>query len=70
MSGRSASTSTTTQSPSLGLSDLREWLESLGLTLLPEQDTPVKEQLRDGILLCQLVNKIRPGSVETVSKLL
>ncbi|XP_064394125.1 rho guanine nucleotide exchange factor 7-like isoform X2 [Halichondria panicea] len=62
MSGRSASTST----PSLGLSELREWLETLGLSLVPEEDTPVKEQLRDGVLLCQLVNKLRPGSVETI----
>lgn len=66
MSGRSASTST----PSLGLSELREWLETLGLSLVPEEDTPVKEQLRDGVLLCQLVNKLRPGSVETVSNCL
>lgn len=60
----SASGSTST----LSLSDLREWLEALGLTLAPEDDTPLKEQLRDGILLCHLVNKIRPGSVESVSR--
>ncbi len=63
MSGKSASTSTA----SLSLSELRAWLEALGVSLLPEEDTPVKEQLRDGVLLCQLVNKIRPGSVDTVS---
>ncbi len=61
---KSASASTVAN---LSLPELREWLEGLGISLLPEEDTPVREQLRDGILLCQLVNKIRPGSVDTVS---
>ena len=53
--------------PTLGLNEIREWMEHLGLSVQPEQHRPFKEQLRDGILLCQLVNKIRPGSVEQVS---
>lgn len=53
----------------LGLTDVQEWLESLGLSLETEEEKPIQDQLRDGILLCQLVNKIKPGSVENVSVL-
>ena len=49
------------------VNDLREWLEALGLSLENEEVCPLLEQLRDGALLCQLVNRIRPGSVENVS---
>jgi hypothetical protein len=50
------------------LTDLREWLQALGLEVEPAEDEgAVAEQLRDGVLLCHLVNKIRPGSVELVS---
>ena len=49
------------------VNDLREWLEALGLPLETEEVRPLCEQLRDGALLCQLVNRIRPGSVEIVS---
>jgi len=59
--------SNTAPAVSLGLSELRDWLVELGLSLQPEAELPVREQLRDGVLLCQLVNKLKPGSVETVS---
>ena len=49
------------------VNDVREWLEALGLPLETEEVRPLAEQLRDGGLLCQLVNRIRPGSVENVS---
>ena len=45
--------------------DLHEWITTLGLSLDPEDS--LQEQLRDGILLCQLVNRIKPGSVDNVS---
>ena len=51
----------------LGLGEFREWLESLGLPLEVEEENPLQRQLGDGVLLCQLVNKIKPGSVENVS---
>lgn len=49
--------------------DFREWLESLGLTIPGEgrEDQPFRDLIKDGVLLCQLVNKIRPGSVDIVS---
>ena len=50
------------------VNDVREWLEALGLPIETEEARPLTEQLRDGALLCQLVNRIRPGSVENVSK--
>lgn len=53
----------------LGLEELEQWLEGLGLFQSGEgeKDTPIQERLKDGILLCQLANLIRPGSVEEVS---
>ena len=49
--------------------DLQEWVEALGLPLEPaEDDRALRNQLRDGIFLCQLVNRIKPGSVENVSE--
>lgn len=51
----------------LDVRDLREWLEALGLTVEAEEERPLREQISDGVLLCQLVNRIKPGSVETVS---
>ena len=51
-----------------GFEELGEWLQYLGLLPAGEDtaDTPVQEKLKDGILLCQLVNKIKPGSIEDV----
>ena len=51
----------------LGLGEFREWLESLGLSLEAEEENPLQRQLGDGVLLCQLINKIKAGSVENVS---
>ena len=56
----------------LGLEELEQWLESLGLlqgggTLETEAAVPLQERLKDGVAFCQLVNVIRPGSVEEVS---
>ena len=59
-----------TKGAQLGEGDVRDWLEQLSLLPSPsseEASVPVRELIRDGVLLCQLVNKIRPGSVDTVS---
>lgn len=65
----------------VGLPELKEWFVYLGLLDSSEQVGGVgdgneegggeafQNNLRDGIILCQLVNKIRPGSVDNVSKL-
>lgn len=51
-----------------GLEELVEWLEGLGLApAAGDQDLPLQKRLRDGIFLCQLVNRVRPGAVEEVS---
>ena len=52
---------------SLTLGDLQEWFVSVGLGVgAEEEEGAVAEQLRDGVLLCQLVNKIKSNSVEVV----
>lgn len=59
-----------TKGHQLGEGDVRNWLEQLSLLPSPsgeEASLPVRKLIRDGVLLCQLVNKIRPGSVDTVS---
>lgn len=53
----------------LGPEELEEWLSGLGV--LPplaegDKDTSIQERLRDGIALCQLVNRVKPGSVDGV----
>ena len=53
----------------LGPEELEEWL--LGLSVLPpsqggEGDGTIRERLRDGVALCQLMNKLKPGSVDEV----
>ena len=52
---------------SVSLADLQEWFLAMGVEMGAEEETAIAERLRDGVLLCQLVNKIRPGSVELVS---
>ena len=52
---------------SLTLGDLQEWLLAMGLEVEGVDEATVADQLRDGVLLCQLVNKIKPSSVEVVS---
>lgn len=51
---------------SISLQDLQEWLGALGLEVEPEDERPLPDQLRDGVVLCQLVNRIKPNSVEVV----
>ena len=71
----------------VGLPELSEWLESLGLLDVGEPgdaggganggsnsggnsgEEEFRNKLRDGIALCQLVNKVRPGYVDNVRKL-
>lgn len=52
----------------IGLEELAEWLESLGLVPADGEssDRPIQKRLKDGILLCQLINRIKPGSVDEV----
>ena len=53
----------------LGAEELEEWLLYLGvLPPLPEGQgkESMRERLKDGIALCQLMNKVKPGSVDEV----
>ena len=55
---------------SLTLSDLQEWFVAMGLEVEAEDKVSVAEQLRDGVLLCHLINRIKSNSVEVVSLVL
>ncbi len=66
----------------VGVPELQEWLVSLGLLDISEEERrgseagdgcdvgasvgAIREKLRDGVVLCHLVNKIKPGSVDKV----
>ena len=48
-----------------------EWIESMtGTDVGSGSDSVFRAQLRNGVLLCQLMNKIRPGCITHVSILL
>ena len=51
-------------------STLYEWMSSLGVSLAGrgegDSEETCRNGLRDGVALCHLVNKIKPGSVENV----
>ena len=55
--------------PQLCEEDFQEWLVCLSLLSSGSEEKPFRERIRDGVVLCQLANKIRPGSVETVSSI-
>ena len=45
--------------------EIHDWLNNAGL--LPERkDASFAELLKDGISLCRLINRIKPGSVTNV----
>lgn len=44
--------------------EIIEWIEAVLGEKLPGQ--PYEDVLRDGIILCQLINKIAPGSVNKI----
>eukprot|EP01139_Manchomonas_bermudensis_P019800 Amastigsp_a677350_26.p1 type:complete len:255 gc:universal Amastigsp_a677350_26:32-796(+) len=46
--------------------ELRVWVETILEKSLPEGD--VLHQLRDGVALCEVVNKIAPGTVAKIAK--
>jgi hypothetical protein len=51
--------------------ELDQWIRSLGVELVnkPDDKDGFHDALRDGIVLCRLVNVIRPNSVDDVSGL-
>lgn len=46
--------------------EVRAWMEQVIGTRFPSND--FQESLKSGVLLCQLVNKIKPGSVGNISQ--
>lgn len=49
--------------------ELYEWMLQLGVPLNPDEQTgSFRSQLRDGVVLCHLVNRLHPGVVEKVSE--
>lgn len=51
---------------SLGPEELEEWLLGLGVLPPTDREMSIHDRLRDGIALCQLVNRVKPGSVDEV----
>ena len=49
----------------LSSGDLQEWLNQLSLAEGASEGS-FQDRLRDGVLLCRLVNKIKPNSIENV----
>lgn len=46
---------------------LKTWLGELGINVTLNEDEDFQDGLRDGVVLCQLVNQVKPGSVDEVS---
>ena len=64
-------------SKNLSLEEFEEWMEGLGVmpaaasqggSVSSDKQPPLRERLRDGMFLCQLVNLVKPGSVADVRK--
>lgn len=54
--------------PPLDEAQVEQWMKELGVEIgPPDYDGSFRDALRDGMALCQLVNVIRPNSVEEVS---
>lgn len=45
---------------------LKAWITELGVSLIRNEERDFKDCLRDGVVLCQLVNQVKPGSVDEV----
>ena len=46
---------------------LKAWMTELEVNIDTNEDVEFKDGLRDGVVLCQLVNKVKAGSVDEVS---
>ena len=46
---------------------LKAWIAELEVTFSTNENENFKDGLRDGVILCQLVNKVKAGSVDEVS---
>lgn len=54
--------------PPLDEAQVEQWMKELGVEIgPPDYDGSFRDALRDGMALCQLVNVLRPNSVEEVS---
>ena len=48
--------------------EIHEWLNNAGLLPEHNKDASFADLLKDGISLCRLINRIKPGSVVNVIK--
>jgi len=53
---------------SMTVEEIHDWLDSSGLLPEHNKDALLSDLLKDGISLCRLVNRIKPGSVTNVSE--
>ena len=49
---------------------LKTWLGELGINVTLNDGEDFHDGLRDGVILCQLVNHVKPGSVDEVRELI
>lgn len=51
-----------------GCQKVCDWIESLTGVVIPPDSTSIAKKLRDGVVLCEMANAIRPGAVTRINK--
>ena len=51
----------------MSVEEIHDWLNNAGLLPEHKKDASLADMLKDGISLCRLINRIKPGSVTNVN---